>query len=226
MLRVAIFVNVAVLIISSVSIRHFCPDLFNKSIKNNKIPNMKHVKLLLARYCKELKQWRQIVVLLLIVVLFKQAALDFVLIFGVLGAVLGTYGAGQNYGCYPVLGFDNMVSAFTHAISGFSSLYVLITGMARLERKNIPLCTGLLLGFCGAAFIANVTLDYNYMFLRAGDGTPYDLLMNLVGGNQAAYTIGVVVLFLIYIAAFYSIYYLIKKRKKALNKTQSLILLI
>ena len=39
---------------------------------------MKNVKVRLARFCKELKQWRQIVVLLLIVVLFKQAALDFV----------------------------------------------------------------------------------------------------------------------------------------------------
>ena len=36
------------------------------------------VKVILARFCRALKQWRQIVVLLLIVVLFKQAAVDFV----------------------------------------------------------------------------------------------------------------------------------------------------
>ena len=54
----------------------------------------------------------------------KQAALDFVLIFGLLGAVLGTYGAGQNYACYPVLSFDNVVSGITHSISGFSALYI------------------------------------------------------------------------------------------------------
>ena len=145
----------------------------------------------------------------------KESALDFVLIFGLLGAVLGTYGAGQNYSCYPVLSFDNVVSAITHAISGFSALYIAISGMASLKKKNITITFAILLGFCGAAYLANHLLDYNYMFLMRGDGTPYDLLMNLVGGNQAAYTIGVVVLFLIYIAAFYSIYYLIKKRKKA-----------
>ncbi|MBQ6677981.1 MAG: YwaF family protein, partial [Clostridia bacterium] len=40
----------------------------------------------------------------------KEAALDFVLIFGALGAVMGTYFAGQNYAAYPVFGFDNVVS--------------------------------------------------------------------------------------------------------------------
>ena len=37
----------------------------------------------------------------------KEAALDFVFIFGILGAFAGTYGAGQNYSAYPVLSFDN-----------------------------------------------------------------------------------------------------------------------
>lgn len=145
----------------------------------------------------------------------KESALDFVLIFGLLGAVLGTYGAGQNYAAYPVLSFDNVVSAITHSISGFSALYIAISGMASLKKKNIPITFAILLGFCGAAYVANLLLDYNYMFLMRGDGTPYDLLMTLVGGNQVAYTIGVVVLFLIYIALFYAVYYIIKKKKKA-----------
>ena len=38
----------------------------------------------------------------------KEAALDFVTIFGLLGAVIGTYLAGQNYACYPVLSLDNV----------------------------------------------------------------------------------------------------------------------
>ena len=38
----------------------------------------------------------------------REAALDFVMIFGILGAVLGTYGAGNNYSAYPVLGFDRI----------------------------------------------------------------------------------------------------------------------
>ena len=144
----------------------------------------------------------------------KEAALDFVLIFGLLGAVLGTYGAGQNYACYPVLSFDNVVSAITHSISGFSALYIAISGMASLKKKNITITFAILLGFCAAAYAANILLDYNYMFLMRGDGTPYDVLMTLVGGNQAAYTVGVIGLFLIYIVIFYSVYYLIKKKKK------------
>ena len=42
---------------------------------------------------------------------------------------------------------------------------------------------GILGGFTVAALIANLTLDYNYMFLMSHDGTPYVLLWNLVGGN-------------------------------------------
>ncbi len=68
-------------------------------------------------------------------------------------------------------------------------------------------------GFCVAAYAANVLLDYNYMFLMAGDGTPYDILYNLVGGSKVFYPLGVVVLFLIYIVAYYGIFYLATHRK-------------
>ena len=66
----------------------------------------------------------------------KEAALDFVFIFGIVGAVLGTYAAGNNYSCYPVLSFDNVVSGITHAISGFSSLYIVFSGMQSMMKKN------------------------------------------------------------------------------------------
>ena len=67
----------------------------------------------------------------------QESALDFVFIFGVLGAVLGTYGAGQNYSCYPVLSFDNVVSGLTHSISGFCSIYIAVSGLASMKRRNI-----------------------------------------------------------------------------------------
>lgn len=144
----------------------------------------------------------------------KEAALDFVCIFGILGAVLGTYGAGQNYGCYPVLSFDNVVSGLTHSISGFASLYILIAGMASMKKKNISITFGILVSVCVLAYIANVVLDYNYMFLMRGDGTPYDIVYNLVGGNQIAYPLGVVGLFFVYILGYYGVYYLITHKKK------------
>ena len=144
----------------------------------------------------------------------QEAALDFVCIFGLLGAVLGTVGAGQNYNCYPVLSLDNVASGLTHCISGFASLYLMISGKACLKKENMILTFGILTAFCIMAFIANAILDYNYMFLVRGDGTPYDVLYNLVGGNPILYPVGVVGLFLVYISAFYGIHFCIQKKKK------------
>ena len=145
----------------------------------------------------------------------KEAALDFVLIFGILGAVLGTYGAGQNYAAYPVLGFDNMVSGVTHAIAGFCSLYIVFSGITSMKKRNTPITFLILIGFCAAAFCVNHLIDYNYMFLVRGDGTPYDIFYDLVNGHAVLYPLIVVGLFLVYIGAFYGIYHYIQRRRKS-----------
>lgn len=146
----------------------------------------------------------------------REAALDFVFIFGILGAVTGTYGAGQNYSAYPVLGIDNVASGVTHAIAGFSSLYIVISGMASMKRRNIGITFAILFFFCAAAYIANRLIDYNYMFLVRGDGTPYDVLYDLVGGSRVLYPLGVVLLFVLYISVFYLVFFLIRRgREKA-----------
>lgn len=144
----------------------------------------------------------------------KNAALDFVLIFGILGALVGTYGAAQNYAVYPVLSYPNVHSGLNHAMSGFASLYILFSGMASMRKENVSVCLCILSAFCLVAYIANIVLDYNYMFLMRGDGTPYDILYNLVGGNPVLYSIGVVGLFFIYIFAFYGIYFAITKASR------------
>lgn len=143
----------------------------------------------------------------------KEASMDFVLIFGILGALFGTYGAGQNYGTYPVLSFDNVVSGITHSISGFASLYIAFSGMTSMKKKNIPITFSILLGFCTAAFVVNKIIDYNYMFLVRGDGTPYDFFYNLVDGSQIFYPIIVVLLFILYISLFYYAYFVVMKNK-------------
>jgi len=143
----------------------------------------------------------------------REASLDFVAIFGVLGAVLGTYGAGQNYNAYPVLSFDNVVSGVTHCISGFCSLYIMISGMTCMKKNNIVITFGILFSFCILAYIANIVLDYNYMFLMRGDGTPYDIFYNLVNGSKVLYPIIVVVLFVLYITAFYYSFFFIKNKQ-------------
>ena len=150
----------------------------------------------------------------------KNASLDFVFIFGILGAVLGTYGAGNNYGSYPVLCFDNVNSGLTHCISGFASLYIFFSHMESMKRRNFPVVCGSLVAFCIMASVANYLLDYNYMFLVRGDGTPYDIAYNLVNGHPVFYPMIVIGLFFLYIGLFYGVYAIIKKarlrRKRAL----------
>ena len=144
----------------------------------------------------------------------RDASLDFVMIFGILGAVLGTVGAAQNYGCYPVLSWDNVVSGITHTISGFAALYIAISGMRSMKKSNIPFSLGILTVFCIAAYTVNRIIDYNYMFLMAGDGTPYDILFNLVGGSPVLYPLCVVALFFVYILSYYGIFHLITNKQK------------
>ena len=145
----------------------------------------------------------------------KESSLDFVSIFGLLGAVLGTYLAGNNYSVYPVLSIDNVVSAITHAISGFCALYILISGMASMKKNNIFITFGILIFFCIGAYVANIFTDRNYMFLSRGDGTPYDILFSLVGGHPVLYPVGVVLLFIVYIIGFYWIYFRVTNKSRA-----------
>ena len=153
----------------------------------------------------------------------KAAAIDFLFIFGILGAVFGTIGAAQNYACYPVLSLDNVFSGVTHCISGFASLYLAISGMLKMEKRNIPITFGIISGFFLVALIADYTIPYNYMFIKGGDGTPYDIFYNLFGENFVYqtffYPVIVLGLFYIAIAAFYGVYFLIEKlrAKKAAN---------
>lgn len=147
----------------------------------------------------------------------REASLDFVLIFGLLGAVLGTYLAGNNYSSYPVLSVDNVISGITHCISGFCALYIGISKMCSMKKENIKITNLILLSFCIVAYIVNHLVDYNYMFLVRGDGTPYDIIYNLVNGNQIVYPIIVIALFFGYITLFYYVYYLILKQVRKKN---------
>ncbi|MBQ3203264.1 MAG: YwaF family protein [Clostridia bacterium] len=150
----------------------------------------------------------------------REISADFVALFGLLGAVLGTVGAAQNYNAYPVLGFDNVVSGLTHTISGFASLYVMIAGLATFKRSNVPGCVGLLLGFCGAAFAVNTwVIPRNYMFLTGHDGTPYQIVYDLVGGSPLWYPLSVVGLFVVYMAAFYAVARLLRIKKRVTVNT-------
>ena len=143
----------------------------------------------------------------------KEASLDFVFIFGLLGGLLGTYGMALNYNTYPTISWLNFVSAVTHSISGFAALYIVISGMASMKKCNIPITFGILFFFAGCAYLANELIGYNYMFLVRGDGTPYDIFYNLVNGNKILYPMIVIGLFILYIIVFNIIFNLIRDKK-------------
>lgn len=143
----------------------------------------------------------------------KNACLDFVMTFGILGALFGTVAATQNYASYPVLSMDNVFSAITHSISGFASLYIMFSGMASMQKKDLPITLMVLISFSIMAYVANVLVDYNYMFLMSHDGTPYSIIYDLVGGSKIFYPLTVVLIFVVYVVAFYHVYLLIQKRK-------------
>ncbi len=153
----------------------------------------------------------------------KEASIDFVCVFGIVGAVLGTLGAGQNYNAYPVLSMDNVVSGITHCISGFASLYIMYAGLAGMKKSNMGITFSILLGVSAAAYIVNVTIDYNYMFLMRGDGTPYDFFYDLVNGNRVLYPLVVIGLFLVYMEVFYRVFYRVCRKRQAAKKTPMIV---
>ena len=141
----------------------------------------------------------------------REAALDFVLIFGLLGGLLGTVGAAQNYGCYPVMSIDNVASGVTHCISAFASLYIGLSGLASLKKRNVWITYLILSIFCVPAYLSNRAWGTNYMFLMQGDGTPYDILYNLLGGSPILYPTAVIGLFVLYITVFYGVVFLLHR---------------
>ena len=144
----------------------------------------------------------------------KEASLDFIVVFGLLGAILGTYFAGNNYAAYPVISIDNVSSGITHVMAGFAALYIMISGMCSMQKRNIPVTAAILGVFCVLAYLANLLWDCNYMFLSQGDGTPYDLVYNFVKGNPVLYPLCVVGLFVVYIGLYYQVFFAVQKRLK------------
>ena len=159
----------------------------------------------------------------------RDACTDFVLIFGTLGCLAGTYLAGNIFGGSPVLSFFPMVSVTTHCISGFAGLYSAITGLASMKAKNRPIVTGILVIFEFLAAAANFFLNpengfgldyqHNYMFFSSPDGTPFSIVFDMVGGDPTLYGVAVALLYIIYLMIFSLIWSLCTKKsvKKQYN---------
>lgn len=148
----------------------------------------------------------------------KEAALDYVFVFGFLSCTFGTFAAVHFYNTYPVLSYYNICSNITHTAAGFAALYIVISGMQSMKKKTMFWVMGILLAVCAIALVINATGNYNYMFLKRDDGTPYVLYYNLVNGNPVLYPMLVIGTFLVYIVVFYAVYHAIVKR---INKNKS-----
>ena len=148
----------------------------------------------------------------------QEAALDFSLCFGPLCAAAGTYLAGNIFQS-PILSFDVLVSVTTHCISGFAGVYIGVTHLAAMERKNMPATGLILLVFelmALAVDIIQLPTPYqsNYMFLMTPDGTPFTILESVAGGTGAVYTLLVALVYFAYLLLFELIYVLLTRRKR------------
>ena len=148
---------------------------------------------------------------------FREWCLDFIAICGLLMGFMGNYFAGNLYPSHAVISWSAMVALTNHCISAFTSLFIWVSKINKMEKKNIPYVIGLLFVFMTIALIMAYAFNKNFMFFFNGDGTPFTLFHDMVGGNKIAYQIIIYILQCGYIGGFYAFYYpfmkWIKKRK-------------
>ena len=146
---------------------------------------------------------------------FREWCLDFVAIWGLLMGFFGNYFAGNIYGTYPVISFFAVISLLNHSISAFAALFILVSGLNKMKKGNIPFTIGILVIYMTVALIVDYSFrpgkEANYMFFFRGDGTPFGLFLDMVQGNLIAYQIIIYLLQCGYMVGFYFAYYGIKK---------------
>ena len=86
--------------------------------------------------------------------------------------------------------------------------------MKSMKKENMFITYGILFFFGITAYVVNIILDYNYMFLMNHDGTPYVFLYNLLNGNPVLYPISVMLLFVVYITIFYLACFKLQKNRR------------
>ena len=149
---------------------------------------------------------------------FKQWCIDFLSICGLLMGFMGNYFAGNLYPSHAIISFSVFNALLNHSISAFVALFIWVSKLNKMEKRDIPFVIGILFTFMTIALILDYTLDKNFMFFFNGGGTPFDLFLNLCQGNVIPYQIIIYVLQCGYIGLFYAIYYAIIK---AINKRKA-----
>ena len=158
---------------------------------------------------------------------FKQWCLDFLAICGLLMGFMGNYFAGNLYPSHAIISFSVFNALTNHCISAFAALYIWLTGMNKMEKRDAPFAVGILFVFMTIALI----VDYihipiqgqprNFMFFFHGDGTPFTLFdLYLSFGVKQIYQLWIYILQCGYMVGFYAVYYAIMKRKAAKKANQ------
>ena len=155
---------------------------------------------------------------------FKQWCLDFMAICGLLMGFMGNYFAGNLDPSHAIISFSVINALLNHSISAFVALFIWVSGLNKMEKRDIPFAIGILFTFMSIA----LTVDYisipiigrerNFMFFFHGDGTPFTLFLDLYKGALIPYQITIYVLQCGYMGLFYLVYYWImgflKKREE------------
>lgn len=143
---------------------------------------------------------------------FRDWCLDFIAIWGLLMAFFGTYFAGNIYPSHAAISFFAINSLLNHAISGFTALFIFVTGLNKMEKRNIPFVVGILLVFMITALIIDYVDNHNFMFFFHGDGTPFTFFDEYLSfGLKPIYQLWIFVLQCGYVIGFYFAYYGIRR---------------
>jgi hypothetical protein len=155
---------------------------------------------------------------------FKQWCLDFMAICGLLMGFMGNYFAGNLYPSHAIISFSVINALLNHSISAFVGLFIWVSGLNKMEKRDIPFAIGILFTFMSIALIVDyisipiIGRERNFMFFFHGDGTPFTLFLDLYKGALIPYQITIYVLQCGYMGLFYLVYYWImgflKKREE------------
>ena len=137
----------------------------------------------------------------------RDCCFDFIAICGLLMGFMGNYFAGNIYGSHAAFSFLAINSLLNHSISAFVALFIFVSGLNKMEKKNIPFVVGILFVYMTIALIMAYAFNKNFMFYFSGDGTPFTLFYNMFGGALVPYQITIYVLQCGYIGLFYLVYY-------------------
>lgn len=141
----------------------------------------------------------------------QDVCLDFIAIGGFLMGFMGTYFAGNIYNFHPAISYLSLLSLFGHSLSAFAALFVFVSGLNKMEKRNIPFVIGVLVVFMSITLAVDYATGKNYMFFFGGNGTPFGLLLDWVKGNLLAYQACIYALQVGYIGLFYLVYYPLAK---------------